>query len=149
MEIIIGESENFEQGRSGLISGEIFIQQNSSYFPEKGWTDFVVIILGWWVNSFLNYVKDDLKKFEFSFMDGPYKIIGLELHNNKIEMYSWGQHEGEIKEVFLGYTDKWEIQKLLLRTCRKLFRTITMSGISEYNLDVLQKMFNELKQLQF
>ena len=57
MNIIIGENSNLNQGSSGLITGEIYFEENNNYFPEKGWNDFTVIILGWWISSFLKSVK--------------------------------------------------------------------------------------------
>lgn len=148
MNIIIGENSNLNQGSSGLITGEIYFEENSNYFPEKGWNDFPVIILGWWISSFLKFVKQISETFEFCFMDGPYKLVGVVIQKEIIEIYSWSQQGDTNEMICLSNTNKKEIQNMLLKACRKLFREIELSGISNTELDGLKKMFNDLKELQ-
>lgn len=148
MNIIIGENSNLNQGSSGLITGEIYFEENNNYFPEKGWNDFTVIILGWWISSFLKSVKQNSETFEFCFMDGPFKLIGVVIQKEMIEMYSWSQYEYGNEKKCLGYTNEKEIQNMLLKACRKLFREVALSGISDAKLDGLNKMFSELKELR-
>ena len=57
MNIIIEENSSLNQSNSGLVTGEIYFVDNNNYFPEKGWSDFPTIILGWWMNSFLEFIK--------------------------------------------------------------------------------------------
>lgn len=148
MNIIIDEKNNLNQGSSGLITGEIYFEENNIYFPEKGWNDFPVIILGWWINSFLELVKQNSETFEFCFMDGPFKLVGVVKRKEMIEMYSWSQYVYANQKNCLGYTNKKEIQNMLLKACRKLFSVVALSGISDAKLDGLKKMFSELKELQ-
>lgn len=148
MNIIIDENSNLNWGSSGLITGEIYFEENDNYFPEKGWNDFPAIILGWWISSFLKSVKQNSETFEFCFMDGPFKLVGVEKQKEMIEMNFWSQYEFENQKICLGNTNKKEIQNMLLKACRKLFRAIELSGISDAKLDGLKKLFSELKELQ-
>lgn len=147
MNVIIGANSNLNKGSSGLITGEIYFEDNNNFFPEKGWNDFPAIILGWWINSYLNFIRENLKTFEFCFMDGPFKVIGLLTQEEMIEIYFWSQYGDVSEKMCLGYISKKEMQNVLLRACRNLFRAMALSGISNDNLDGLRKMFSELKNL--
>ena len=148
MNIIIDENSNLNQGSSGLITGEIYFEQNNYYFPEKRWSDFPVIVLGWWISSFLEFVKQNSGTFEFCFMDGPFKIVGVVIQEEMIEIYSCSQYEDVNKKDFLGYMNKNEIQNMLLKASRKLFKVIALSDISDNKLDGLKKLFFQLKELE-
>lgn len=148
MKIVIDESSKLYQGSRGLITGNIYFEENNEYFPEKGWNDFPVIILGWWIHSFLTFVKQNSEKFEFCFMDGPFKLVGMVRQNELIEINSVHYYADISIKKNLGYTNKAEIQNMLLKACRKLFREVALSSISNNSIDVLKKLFLELKELQ-
>jgi hypothetical protein len=60
-----------------LVTGELWIQYDSFSFPYKNWSDFPVIILGWWLENIQSLITGYEKQCECSFMDGPYlfKIV--------------------------------------------------------------------------
>lgn len=127
MNIIVDESNNLMQSGRGLVTGEIYFEEDGIFFPEKGWNDFPVIILGWWINNFLRFVKQNEKKFEFCFMDGPYKLVGTRLYDEMIEVSICTQYEGECEISYLENVDMEQVQELLLKASRKLFREVEKS----------------------
>ena len=66
--------EQFRQGRSGNITGPIWLQIRGIQFPSAAWSDFPVVILGWWLEhvTSLRYGKNEARCV---FMDGPYEFI--------------------------------------------------------------------------
>jgi hypothetical protein len=45
------------------------------FFPDREWTDFTVIILGWWLIQLRNLTDGSQLDVALRFMDGPYEII--------------------------------------------------------------------------
>jgi hypothetical protein len=66
--------ETFEKAASGSITGVIWLQMDAIAFPEQGWNDFVVVILGWWTNEASALVAATKNRGEFGFMDGPFMV---------------------------------------------------------------------------
>lgn len=61
------------QQRGSSLFFEIYWQHGGVSYPEKGWTDFGVTILGWWF-FVVNDLRTGVSRSKFSFMDGPYAI---------------------------------------------------------------------------
>lgn len=57
----------------GSITGNVFIELGTFIFPDRGWSDFVVIIFGWWLTA-LKRLVDGERRVELPFMDGPYAM---------------------------------------------------------------------------
>ena len=148
MDIFVAENNSLRLGINGTITGEIYVANNGHYFPEKGWNDFPVIILGWWVNSFLGYIKSDLSAFEFCFMDGPYKLVYFESLEGTLELHSCRQYTDADEKHYLCHVSKAEVQTMLLKACRKLLREAARSDIPDDKLSGLKKLFGELKKLR-
>ncbi|MBO0799983.1 MAG: hypothetical protein J2P31_14275 [Blastocatellia bacterium] len=62
----------FEKRRQ--VTGPIWLEIDSKYFPDEGWTDFPVIILGWWLVNLKSLITAQATNSECLFMDGPYKF---------------------------------------------------------------------------
>lgn len=48
------------QIKSGGITGEIYFEIDSQFFPEKGWSDFPLSLLGMWMNRFIEGVMKNM-----------------------------------------------------------------------------------------
>jgi hypothetical protein len=68
------DQELIEKSESGSITGSIWLQTDDVAFPEQGWNDFVVVILGWWTNEAAALVAGTKKRGELMFMDGPMSV---------------------------------------------------------------------------
>jgi hypothetical protein len=67
------ELQTFQQSRqSGTVTGVIYLEVEGSAFPERGWSDFPVIILGWWADAWLRLQEPTRREVQWGFMDGPY-----------------------------------------------------------------------------
>lgn len=68
--------QTFQQGREGgNVTGVIFLELHDGAFPERGWSDFPVIILGWWADALLQLEVPTRREVQWRFMDGPYGVI--------------------------------------------------------------------------
>jgi hypothetical protein len=58
----------------GELLFEIAWENQGLYYPMISWSDFGVVILGWWVSGVSSVIKNKENTFELSFMDGPYSL---------------------------------------------------------------------------
>lgn len=70
---IIVDHESLELSR-GAITGRIHVSNARSTFPEPEWNDFVVVILGWWLDAAAQIFDGRQRDVQFQFMDGPFSI---------------------------------------------------------------------------
>lgn len=65
--------QTFHQSRqSDNVTGVIYLELESGAFPQRGWSDFPVIILGWWVDAWIQLQIPTKREVLWRFMDGPY-----------------------------------------------------------------------------
>jgi hypothetical protein len=63
--------DTLTRSSSGNITGIIHVEADGFVFPEVEWDDFVVIILGWWLNDIIGLISGSTKNCSCQFMDGP------------------------------------------------------------------------------
>lgn len=64
---------NLDQlAKDRLVFGPIWLQVDSTNFPGFGWTDFPVVILGFWLVNIQPLLLGRVEDCECPFMDGPY-----------------------------------------------------------------------------
>ena len=66
------DAETLSQSSSGAITGSIWFEAGDP-FPERGWSDFVVVILVWWLKAAASLGRRR-GSVELQFMDGPYVV---------------------------------------------------------------------------
>ena len=57
----------------GSITGDLHVEVGMFAFPDRGWSDFVVVVLGWWLRA-LHRLGAGEQSAELAFMDGPYQM---------------------------------------------------------------------------
>lgn len=67
------EPDSLRQSRSGSITGVVALTSNAACFPEEGWSDFVVVIAGWWLRAIRSLGTGELASQDLDFMDGPFR----------------------------------------------------------------------------
>jgi hypothetical protein len=72
----------------GSITGPVFLRFEGGAYPEEGWNDFPVVILGWWLEGIAAFLNDGSQSFSGRFMDGPYEFTVRRLTSQVAEV-SW------------------------------------------------------------
>jgi hypothetical protein len=67
------EKATLKKNARGKITGGISIRVGNLFFPERGWNDFVFIILQWWLEAANGILKRSEQVVSLRFMDGPYR----------------------------------------------------------------------------
>src|SRR5712675_1597226 len=63
-----------QSSQSGNVTGVIYVELESSAFPAREWSDFPVIILGWWTEALLQLEVPTRREVKWRFMDGPHSL---------------------------------------------------------------------------
>ena len=67
--------QTFHQSRErGNVTGVIYVKLESGAFPERGWSDFPVIILSWWTEALLQLEVPTRREVLWRFMEGPHSL---------------------------------------------------------------------------
>jgi hypothetical protein len=66
-------SDSLHKGAN--VTGEIWLEVAGFDFPDERWSDFPVIILGWWLDALFKVWSGKEKQGECLFMDGPYSFV--------------------------------------------------------------------------
>src|SRR5713101_7412311 len=62
------DTQSFQLSRqSGNVTGVIFLEVEGSAFPERGWSDFPVIILGRWTDAWLQLEMPTRREVQWRF----------------------------------------------------------------------------------
>lgn len=97
---IVAEPLSLRRSGMGSITGQIFLRGPMAGFPDEGWSDFPVVILGWWIEGLTDVVVGKESSFQGLFMDGPYAfVVRREGSSGRI---SWGKRD---EETSIGVVD--------------------------------------------
>ena len=58
----------------GPVTAGIWLVTGDTEFPMVGWSDFAVVILGWWMAALLRLLRNESRTERVHFMDGPYAV---------------------------------------------------------------------------
>jgi len=99
---IITKPDSYVRSESinNAIIGIIFFTIDGNDFPTSNWDDFVIIILGWWVEAALSLLDKTNKSCNFRFMDGPYlvRVTSDEEHSWLVQGIKTPANIGEVVE---------------------------------------------------
>jgi len=65
---------DLERTQKGSIVGRVWLVLDGYAFPERAWSDLIVVILGWWIEELLRVQAADETTMTLLFMDGPYSV---------------------------------------------------------------------------
>jgi hypothetical protein len=71
---LIVDANSLETRLKGPALGDLRIVINGCDFPSARWNDFVVVVLGWWIDAILRLLNKINAQETVNFMDGPYAV---------------------------------------------------------------------------
>jgi len=69
---VLVEKQTLHRSQRGSITGVIAVRAGGIVFPEDRWSDFPVVVLGWWINECRRIRTGGTARCQF--MDGPYRF---------------------------------------------------------------------------
>ena len=115
--------QTFHQSREGGdVTGVIYVELESGAFPETVWSDFPVIILGWWAEALLELDVPTRHEVLWRFMDGPQSLTlakaSSDVSNNAV---AFGQVRSSLlaaAEAVVSYCEEHKLFSKDLETLR-------------------------------
>jgi hypothetical protein len=118
---IYADESTLERSAIGGITGLIFLRGPNGAFPDEQWTDFSVVILGWWIEGLRLIANNQRHSFQGMFMDGPYSFR-VRSEDGRIGQIAWGRNR---METAIGTVDVLDLLrsaiaagKLISEVCR-------------------------------
>ena len=104
----------------GSITAPLYFEFGDYQFPEAGWSDFPVVILGWWLESYSKFLKGWQDTAEFQFMDGPMlvRLESCQNQNVRLQCIEQGKSAELVENTILISAD--EITKAIVAASSKL-----------------------------
>lgn len=136
------------ENRQNITGNIYFVIDYHRFFPEEGWSDFVVIILSWWIASMKGLmVSETGRTYEFDFMDGTPIVLGQRLDSGNIELRFC---EGEKRqEIFTSVHSMKELRDSILSVSKKVIRSFERKKWKREDIDELNDLVLSLERYPF
>ena len=69
---VIFDTDTLVRSRSGAITGILHLKLGTLSFPDSRWSDFPIVVLGWWLEA-LRSLRIG-RSVDLRFMDGPFLV---------------------------------------------------------------------------
>jgi|GEM_PF-3671431 len=142
---IIVDIESFKFDPKGTSTGVVFLEIDNKFFPDSVWSDFPDVILGWWLEGFIQLLSfNEQGYYELLFMDGPCKwVIDYDGSQDvKINCYRYDKIEVSTREKI----DK--ILESLLSVVNDFLRFCHENDYENDDLTILKRHFKKLHFLK-
>lgn len=126
--------------RGPAIAG-IWLVTESGPFPAAGWSDFAVVILGWWAIALLKTIRSNGVLGRVHFMDGPY-AVDVALSSGILQFRLIGQD----REVGTGEAALNPFVSALISQSRKLLHACRSREWWSADADTLESLLADLKR---
>jgi len=122
-----------ERTQKGSIVGRIWLVLDDHAFPERGWSDLVVVVLGWWIEELLRTESTDDTTMTLLFMDGPYSVRLRAPAEGDVWSVSLLRDRGpaDRKREAVGSTDLGEFAAAVLTVAREVIAACRQKGWSD------------------
>jgi hypothetical protein len=72
--LLVFDDELLSRSQSGTVWGRIFFDLGAKAFPDKGWSDLVVVVTNAWIEGLLQITAGTKETTKVFFMDGPLAV---------------------------------------------------------------------------
>ncbi|MET3195229.1 hypothetical protein [Bacillus sp. OAE603] len=124
---------------TGIIYFEIDFHR---YYPDEYWSDFVVIILSWWIKSMKALILSKKgRTYEFDFMDGSPVVLAKKISNEEIELSCYDED--------IVICNIKQLRDSLLSTSKKVLRDIERKKWESDEIEELRSLTISLERYPF
>ena len=133
MQVIIVEPENATLLKSGNVLLPIYFQLKNKVFPEKGWTDFGIVILRWWLLA----VRSGSASFDLEFMDGPF-LMRVVVEGNMANMFCVAELTRDSAVKNFASVPLFELEDSILTASTSLVQSLKHGSFQSDDFDELK-----------
>lgn len=146
MRAIVIELESVRVGADGTATGVIYWDVEGAQFPEAGWNDFVVVILGWWLQDVIALLRGETKDVALDFMDGPFSVL-LRVDNEHVAVHFVDRSRE--RQPSSGFQlDRNEIRQMVLHAAEGIYRHLRLQGIVSDEIEGIRRLSDALAEIQ-
>ena len=124
---------------SGKVSGGIWLRLGDLDFPERGWNDYPVVLLAWWLEAMDKLQSGSVTKAECNFMDGPWHFEVEPAGGNWRLRLLDGHKKGSATLVGEGMVVPAELVKQTLAAAREVVAECRRHSWKPADLPALEK----------
>ncbi|MFA9466980.1 MAG: hypothetical protein ACERKN_22225 [Velocimicrobium sp.] len=135
VDLIIENNSIEVSSMSENILSKVYFRIGEKIFPDEGWSDFTVIILGWWIEE-LAKLEIGSKTFLLSFMDGPLHVKGFLKGNNTVELVFTRERQNKDEVIFPAVCDIGQLKVAIYKAAKELIDELEKRGVD--NKDVIK-----------
>jgi hypothetical protein len=138
------------ENRQNVIGNIYFVIDYHRYFPEEGWSDFVVIILSWWINSIKGLMVSDFgRTFEFDFMDGTPLVLAKKLDKEHLELRFCMDEAVKRQVILTANCSIKEVRDSILSVSKRVIRLFERENWNRKDIDELKGLVLSLERSPF
>jgi hypothetical protein len=135
------------ENRQNVTGYKYFVIDFHRFFPEEGWSDFVVIILSWWIKSIKGLIVSDIgRTYAFDFMDGTPIVLGKKLDVEYLELSFCIDEIEKRKVIFTAICSIKEVRDSILSVSKKVIRAIDRNKWKREDIDELKDLVLSLER---
>lgn len=130
--------ESLRRSTKGSITGSLYAELGTFVFPDRGWSDFVVVLLGWWLEALYRLV-DGNRTAELEFMDGPYamRVTAVDLSTCSLECVQKARAAIVLSKASV---DVVQLMKETERVAAQVVRACEARGWQSADVDALKDL---------
>lgn len=129
---------------SNQIVGNIgFVIDYYDYFPGHGWSDFVGIVLTWWIDQCRALLFAPLhESYSFDFMDGSVRVLAKKMTVTEVELTFIEDRHSKTR---MGTVSIEEIKHALIKASHQLINAVDRNG---WRNEEIEQLRHAVKTLQ-
>jgi hypothetical protein len=124
------------RSKLGSITAGIWLRFGEIAFPAARWSDFVVVILGWWTGV----LQSNDRQLRLLFMDGPYLLRVIRGSSGRCSIEGMDGHGREERSLFSVEADFVMFRKGVFAAGRTVVEACRNKGWSSRDIDELAKL---------
>ena len=117
------------------VTGVLAIRLDGIWFPEKVWSDFPVIVLGWWMSQTGQVSRGEAG--EFVFMDGPFRFHAYP-NRDVVRVVLEDHHADPAQVIAEGDVELERFRSAIIEAARATVGACDESGWISCDLDDLR-----------
>lgn len=119
-----------------IVGNIAFVIDFYEYFPGQVWSDFVAVVLNWWVDSCRALLFAPLHEaYSFNFMDGPIRVAAKKVTAIEVELVFL---EGNQVKTEMGIVPIEDVRTAIVKATRQFINAVDRLGWRNEEVETLR-----------
>ena len=119
-----------------VVGNIAFVLDFHNYFPGQGWSDFVAVVLNWWIANARALLFAPLHEtYSFQFMDGPIRIAAKKVTATEVELVFLENDQVKNEMAIVPIED---VKTAIVRATRQFINAVDRLGWRNEDVETLR-----------